>query len=94
MKASPLAKMHEVPAGAEQQRFRVLQCYQLAALAALIPTGDMLAAIERADSIGAIIDPTLYRANHAAMMEDKRVVEAVHALAELGRAIQAATAGS
>lgn len=91
MKASPLSKMHEVPDGAEGHRFRLLQCYQLAHLAALIPTGDILAAIERADAVGAILDPTLYRANHAALMEDKKVVEAVHALAEFGRAIKAAS---
>ncbi len=95
MKASPLSKLAELddlPEGADQHRFRILQCYQLAALAALIPTGALLEKIERADSVGAILDPTLYRANHAAMMEDKKVVEAVHALAELGRAIKAGTA--
>lgn len=37
---------------------------------------DMLAKIEKADAFGGMIDPTLYREKHAAMMEDKELLEA------------------
>ena len=37
---------------------------------------DMLARIERADSIGGMIDPTLYRDKREAMMQDKELLEA------------------
>lgn len=36
----------------------------------------MLAAIERADSIGCMIDPTLYRDKVEAMHQDKELIEA------------------
>jgi len=41
---------------------------------------DLLARIERADSFGAMLDPTLYRANHGKMMEDKALLEAARPL--------------
>lgn len=73
---------------AERYRTRLVQCLMLARLAADIPTGEILDSIERADSVGAIFDPTLYREKHAAMMQDKELVKAVHGLAEFGRSLR------
>ena len=67
----------------EEYQEHVKFCWQLAVMANAVPTGNMLERIERADSIGAILDPTLYRANHKAMMEDKAVIAAVNLLAQL-----------
>lgn len=36
----------------------------------------MLASIERADSVGPILDPTLWRENQEAMNEDRELLEA------------------
>lgn len=43
-----------------------------------------LAAIAHADSVGAILDPTLYRDRHEAMAQDEATLRAVRALARLG----------
>lgn len=45
----------------------------------------LIDAIERADSFGAILDPTLYRAKQKAMHEDKEIFEAALPLWRLGR---------
>lgn len=47
---------------------------------------DALSAIDRADSVGIMLDPTLYRANARRMHEDREVIAALRALARLGEA--------
>lgn len=42
-----------------------------------------IAAIDQADALGPIMDPTLYRDKRRAMDEDRDVLSAVKALAEL-----------
>ena len=49
----------------------------------------MLEMIERADSFGCMIDPTLYREKHGAMMEDKELLEAVLPLWRIAKKLQA-----
>lgn len=48
-----------------------------ARIVSMVDVQDLLRRIERADSVGAMIDPTLYRAKHADMMKDKEFLEAV-----------------
>lgn len=41
--------------------------------------GELLAAISLADSLGPVLDPTLYREKHGAMAEDRKAFEAAAA---------------
>lgn len=50
---------------------------------------DMLARIEKADAIGGMIDPTLYRDKRKAMMEDKELLEAALPLWEYAQKVRA-----
>lgn len=59
--------------------------YLAASLLAQHDLPAMLAAITRADSIGAILDPTLYRDRQKAMHEDQEAINAALRLAALGR---------
>lgn len=43
-----------------------------------------IAAIDRADSLGVAIDPTLYRDRHRQMAEDREVLVALRNMARLG----------
>jgi hypothetical protein len=52
-------------------------CALLAGIVVEHDVPKMLQMIEQADSIGCMIDPTLYREKHKAMMEDKELLEAV-----------------
>lgn len=45
---------------------------------------EALERIERADSVGSILDPTAYMANRDRMIEDRDTLRAVRALAQLG----------
>ncbi len=70
-------------------RLNLLQGYTVAKLAAIIPTGEMLTAIERADAFGPFIDPTSWSRNRDRMNEDRAMLEALHAIAEFGRRLAA-----
>jgi hypothetical protein len=48
----------------------------------------LLEAIERADAFGGMLDPTLWRGKHGAMMEDKAVLEAGLPLWRLAKKIR------
>jgi hypothetical protein len=50
---------------------------------------ELLAAIEHADAIGPILDPTLWRDRHGAMHEDKEVLEAGLPLYRLAQKVRA-----
>lgn len=45
---------------------------------------EAIAAIDRADAIGPVVDPTLYRAKAQVMGEDRQVLLAVRELGRLG----------
>lgn len=70
-------------------RLHLLQAYTVAKLAAIVPTGEMLQAIDRADAFGPLTDPTLWMQKRGAMAEDKALLEALHPIAELGRRLVA-----
>jgi len=63
-------------------------CAMLAGLVVDHEIPKMLEMIERADSIGGMIDPTLYREKHGAMMEDKELLEAVLPLWRIAKKLQ------
>lgn len=48
----------------------------------------LLADIEFADSFGPILDPTLWREKHRAMLEDKKILEAALPLWRLAQAMK------
>ena len=53
---------------------------------------EILRMIEHADSFGAVLDPTLYREKHQAMMEDKELIEAAMPLWRMGQTLKARVA--
>ena len=61
---------------AHEHQIVVLGCIEAARVLRGHDLKAALDAIERADSIGAILDPTLYRDKHQAMMDDKALLEA------------------
>jgi hypothetical protein len=63
-------------------------CAMLAGLVGEHDIPKMLEMIERADSIGGMIDPTLYREKHGAMMEDKELLEAALPLWRIAKKFQ------
>lgn len=60
-----------------------------ARMLALVDVPAMLAMIERADAVGAVLDPTLYREKAAVMMIDKRLLEAALPLYRMGKELEA-----
>ena len=60
----------------EEYRANFQLIIQAARLVHMVDIPQLLNDIERADSIGAMLDPTLYCDKHGAMMEDKEVLEA------------------
>lgn len=77
---------------AEEYQSQLLAVIGAARVISLIDVPDLLARIERADSVGAMIDPTLYRAKHKAMMVDKALLEAALPLYVLGKRMEEAEA--
>jgi hypothetical protein len=63
-------------------------CAMLSGLVGEHDIPKMLEMIERADSIGGMIDPTLYREKHGAMMEDKELLEAALPLWRIAKKFQ------
>jgi hypothetical protein len=59
------------------------------ALIDLVPVPDILNAMERADAVGPILDPTLYRAKAAAMAQDREIMEALLPAWRLAQKIKA-----
>lgn len=47
---------------------------------------DAIAAVDHADALGPVLDPTAYRDNATAMLEDREVLAAVRDLAHIGGA--------
>ena len=65
----------------ETYRAAVIAAKLAAELLAQHPIAELLRAIDRADAIGPILDPTLYRGKQVAMHEDKCILEAALRLA-------------
>lgn len=55
-------------------------CALVATLLEPVDISKLLEMIERADAFGGMIDPTLYRDKHVAMMLDKELLEAARPL--------------
>ena len=64
----------------EEYQSMVQLCYALGVMAEAVPTEVLLASIERADSVGWFIDPTLWRDKGPALRQDKKIVEAIRYL--------------
>lgn len=64
-------------------------CALVATLLEPIDVPKLLEMIERADAFGGMIDPTLYRDKHGAMMQDKELLEAAAPLRRWALAIRA-----
>lgn len=60
----------------EEYRENLKTCGLSAMFLERVNIPDMLARIEKADAIGGLIDPTLWRDKHGAMMQDKELFEA------------------
>ncbi len=61
----------------ENYQANLAQLWALAFLIEEAPLGEMLAAAERADTIGPIVDPTLYRTKMQALGEDMEMLRAL-----------------
>lgn len=72
----------------EEYRQHLCTIASAAGLIRNVDVPDLLARIERADAFGAVLDPTLYRARHDAMMQDKRLLEAALPLYHLAKELQ------
>ena len=74
--------------------------YQAAVMAAVMAArvlaphdlDEMLRSIDHADAVGAILDPTLYRAKASKMHEDRELLEAARPLWAIGRKLAKASA--
>lgn len=66
----------------------VRQCHGIALALTMHDIPGMLRAIDRADTMGPILDPTLWRDKHKAMEEDKKTLEAALPLWQLGQKLQ------
>lgn len=60
----------------EEWRENLKTCGLAAMFLERVNVPDMLARIEKADAFGGLLDPTLWRDKHGAMMEDKELLEA------------------
>ncbi len=73
----------------EQYRADMALVYLAANVLADVPVERMLAAIDTADAMGPILDPTLYQRHARFMHQDRDVLRAALPLAELGRKLRA-----
>jgi hypothetical protein len=74
---------------AEEYQENLKTCGLAAMFLERVDVSDMLARIEKADSLGAVLDPTLYREKREAMMEDKELLEAAKPLWDYARKVRA-----
>lgn len=61
----------------QQYRDHVAMCYYILGVLRGLPMQELADAITRAESVGPLLDPTLYRKQAQAMEEDARVVRAL-----------------
>lgn len=69
----------------ENYRANLESLWALAELIEEAPLTEMIAAVELADTVGAVLDPTLYRKNAQALHED---LEMLRALGHVQRTLQ------
>jgi hypothetical protein len=72
----------------EQYQEKLLTILVAARTISDVDVPDLLQRINRADTLGALLDPTLYRKKHGAMMEDKELLEAALPLWRAGKALE------
>lgn len=65
----------------DEYRSNMALVYSFARVLKELPLAEMLEGISRAEAIGPMLDPTLYREKSKAMEEDRRALEAAQALA-------------
>lgn len=63
----------------------VIACHVAARMLAQHPVEKLLEAIERADSVGPLLDPTLWMKKRGAMNEDREMLKAALKLSKLGQ---------
>lgn len=73
----------------EEYQLAVRSCALMAGLLLMHDLPGLIKAIESADAIGPLIDPTLWRAKGSAMLEDKELLEAALPLWRYARARKA-----
>lgn len=64
----------------EEYQPNLIKCWLLASLSEDIPTSEMLRLISAAETIGPMIDLTMWIDRSSAMTEDKKIIEAVATL--------------
>lgn len=67
-------------------------CIHAARLVSIFDVPGMLEAINNADTLGPIVDPTLWRRNHVKMYEDREFLEAALPLWKLAKQLESITA--
>ena len=70
---------------AEVYQHAVLAAAMCARLLAQYDIAELLRAIDRADALGPLLDPTLFMQKREAMGQDRELLEAAAGLAALGR---------
>lgn len=71
----------------DDYRSAVMACRVAAKMLAQHDLSGLLRAVDRADAVGPILDPTLWRDKHEAMAEDAELLRAALPLAELASRI-------
>jgi len=65
---------------AKAYRHALLSCYRIIGQLCALPLDELHAQILRAETLGPILDPTLYRDKADALRQDKQIVEALLAV--------------
>ena len=68
----------------EEYQHAVLSCVLAAKMLVVYDIPKLIEAIDRADAVGPILDPTLWREKHRAMDEDRQIIEAALPLWKVG----------
>jgi len=69
----------------DEYRAALLIVYTQAMVLAAYDLDEMIAAIDRAETLGPIVDPTLWKDKRQSMAEDRAVLEAALPLWRMGR---------
>lgn len=78
------------PGATDTERYRhaVLQVHAAAALLQQHDLPGLLQAIDRADTVGPMLDPTAWKANRGVMAEDKTALTSAHSLWLFGQRME------
>lgn len=83
----PMPNEMVIPDDPDTYRMAVLNVYLCAQLLRSYNLSAVLKAIEKADTLGPIFDPTLWNKRHLDMEEDRAAVEAAMPLWRLGESV-------